>query len=86
MELGITSIVTSGMTTRLLVGANLIEIGFSLKEDRALFSGAWKSTRQCAFALSTSWRCIHPAFCFGDAETAVDALHVFAGIFHLQFS
>ena len=45
MELGITFIVTSGMTTRLLVGADLIEIGFSLKEDRALFSGAWKYTR-----------------------------------------
>lgn len=42
MELGITPIVTSGMIMQLLAGANLIEIDFSLKEDRALFSGAQK--------------------------------------------
>jgi protein transport protein SEC61 subunit alpha len=40
MELGITPIVTSGMIMQLLAGANLID--FSLKEDRALFSGAQK--------------------------------------------
>ena len=42
MELGITPIVTSGMIMQLLAGANLIEVDFSLKEDRALFSGAQK--------------------------------------------
>ena len=45
MELGITPIVTSGMIIQLLAGANLIEVDFSLKEDRALFSGAQK--REC---------------------------------------
>ena len=35
-------VVTSGMIIQLLTGANLIEIDFSLKEDRALFSGAQK--------------------------------------------
>ena len=42
MELGITPIITSGMIIQLLAGANLIEVDFSLKEDRALFSGAQK--------------------------------------------
>lgn len=42
MELGITPIVTSGMIMQLLAGANLIDVDFSLKEDRALFSGAQK--------------------------------------------
>ena len=42
MELGITPIVTSGMIMQLLAGANLIEVDFSLKEDRALFGGAQK--------------------------------------------
>ena len=42
MELGITPIVTSGMIIQLLAGANLIEVDFSLKEDRALFGGAQK--------------------------------------------
>ncbi|CAG8576984.1 6421_t:CDS:2, partial [Cetraspora pellucida] len=42
MELGITPIVTSGMIMQLLAGTNLIEVDFSLKEDRALFSGAQK--------------------------------------------
>ena len=45
MELGITPIITSGMIMQLLAGANLVEVDFSLKEDRALFSGAQK--RQC---------------------------------------
>jgi protein transport protein SEC61 subunit alpha len=50
MELGISPIVTSGMIMQLLAGANLIEVDFGLKEDRALFSGAQK--RKCAiFAL-----------------------------------
>ena len=42
MEMGITPIVTSGMIMQLLAGANLIEVDYSLKEDRALFSGAQK--------------------------------------------
>jgi len=42
MELGITPIVTSGMIMQLLAGANLIDVDFSLKEDRALFSGGQK--------------------------------------------
>ncbi|KAF8519476.1 putative endoplasmic reticulum insertion protein SEC61 [Hysterangium stoloniferum] len=42
MELGITPIVTSGMIMQLLAGANLIEVDFGLKEDRALFGGAQK--------------------------------------------
>ncbi|KAI8338169.1 SecY subunit domain-containing protein [Chlamydoabsidia padenii] len=42
MELGITPIVTSGMIMQLLSGANIIEVDYSLKEDRALFSGAQK--------------------------------------------
>ena len=70
MELGITPIVTSGMIMQLLAGANLIEVDFSLKEDRALFSGAQK--RECrpfpvlaspfhsyTFFLSTSLRSGH---------------------------
>jgi len=42
MELGITPIITSGMIMQLLAGANLIEVDYSLKEDRILFSGAQK--------------------------------------------
>ncbi|ORZ03135.1 SecY subunit domain-containing protein [Syncephalastrum racemosum] len=42
MELGITPIVTSGMIMQLLSGAGIIEVDYSLKEDRALFSGAQK--------------------------------------------
>ncbi|ORY96215.1 SecY subunit domain-containing protein [Syncephalastrum racemosum] len=42
MELGITPIVTSGMIMQLLVGSNLIHVDYSIKEDRALFSGAQK--------------------------------------------
>jgi len=42
MELGITPIITSGMIMQLLAGANLIEIDFTLKEDRALFGAAQK--------------------------------------------
>jgi len=42
MELGISPILTSGMIMQLLAGANLIEVDFSLKEDRALFSSAQK--------------------------------------------
>lgn len=42
MELGISPIVTSGMIMQLLAGANLVEVDFNLKEDRALFGGAQK--------------------------------------------
>ncbi|KAJ1846974.1 translocon subunit, partial [Coemansia sp. RSA 486] len=42
MEFGITPIITSGMIMQLLAGANLIAVDYSLREDRALFSGAQK--------------------------------------------
>lgn len=42
MELGITPIITSGMIIQLLAGAGFIEVDMTLKEDRALFSGAQK--------------------------------------------
>ena len=58
MELGISPIVTSGMIMQLLAGANLIEVDFGLKDDRALFSGAQK--RECSRTHSTgrldAWR------------------------------
>lgn len=50
MELGITPIVTSGMFMQLLAGANLIEVDYSLKEDRSLFNGAQK----CKFSILSS--------------------------------
>merc|ERR1712146_265779 len=42
MELGISPIVTSGMVMQLLAGSKIIEVDQSVKEDRALFSGAQK--------------------------------------------
>ncbi|KAK9767523.1 translocon subunit [Basidiobolus ranarum] len=42
MEHGITPIITSGMIMQLLAGANIIEVDYSLKEDRVLFNGAQK--------------------------------------------
>ena len=42
MELGITPIVTSGMIMQLLVGANLVEVDYSVREDRVLFNSAQK--------------------------------------------
>jgi len=42
MELGISPIVTSGLVMQLLAGSRIIEVDQSLKEDRALFSGAQK--------------------------------------------
>ena len=42
MELGISPIVTSGMIIQLLASANLIQVDFSLREDRALYGGAQK--------------------------------------------
>ena len=44
MELGITPIVTSSMIMQVLAGSHIIEVDYSLKEDRALFSGAQKCT------------------------------------------
>lgn len=41
-ELGVIPILTSGMVMQLLAGANFIRVDYSLKEDRALFSGAQK--------------------------------------------
>ena len=57
MELGITPIVTSGMIMQLLAGAGLIDVDYSLKEDRALFNGAQK-----LFAM---------VFAFGQATVSV---------------
>ncbi|PPQ87790.1 hypothetical protein CVT25_008834 [Psilocybe cyanescens] len=42
MELGIGPIITSGMIMEHLADANFIDVDFSLKEDRALFSCAQK--------------------------------------------
>ncbi|KAF8267745.1 SecY subunit domain-containing protein [Lactarius quietus] len=42
IELSINLIVTSGMRIQLLAGANIIDVDFSLKEDRGLFAGAQK--------------------------------------------
>eukprot|EP00736_Rhodelphis_marinus_P014223 Rmarinus@m.6257 len=42
MELGISPIVTSGLVMQLLAGSRVIEVDNSVKEDRALFSGAQK--------------------------------------------
>ncbi|BEI90873.1 uncharacterized protein CcaverHIS019_0309430 [Cutaneotrichosporon cavernicola] len=42
MELGVTPVVTSGMIMQLLAGAQLIEVDYSLKDDRALFSAGQK--------------------------------------------
>lgn len=42
MELGITPIITSSMIMQLLAGTKIIQVDQSLKEDRALFSGAEK--------------------------------------------
>lgn len=42
MELGITPIVTSGMIMQLLAGSKLIEVDYSVQEDRSLFAGAQK--------------------------------------------
>ncbi|CAD6929795.1 unnamed protein product, partial [Tilletia controversa] len=42
MELGISPIITSGMIMQLLAGAQLVEVDFSVKEDRALFGAAQK--------------------------------------------
>lgn len=54
MELGITPIVTSGMIMQLLAGAQLIDVDFSLKDDRALFGAAQKCTRFCLFPYQAS--------------------------------
>ncbi|KAH8106601.1 SecY subunit domain-containing protein [Phellopilus nigrolimitatus] len=47
MELRISPILTSGMIMQLLANANLIDVDFSLKEDRALFCGAQKRNCLC---------------------------------------
>jgi protein transport protein SEC61 subunit alpha len=50
MELGISPIITSGMIMQLLAGANIIEVDYSVKEDRALFSGAQKCKNSFSFS------------------------------------
>lgn len=52
MELGITPIVTSGMIMQLLAGAQLIDVDFSLKDDRALFGAAQKCKHFVVFLIS----------------------------------
>merc|ERR1719275_217395 len=42
MELGISPIVTSGLVMQLLAGSKIIDVDHSVREDRALFSGAEK--------------------------------------------
>merc|ERR1719201_670674 len=42
MELGISPIVTSGLVMQLLAGSKIIDVDHSVREDRALFSGAQK--------------------------------------------
>lgn len=62
MELGITPIITSGMIMQLLAGANLIDVDFGLKEDRALFSGAQKreyAEKQSCFSFLTTLQFLH---------------------------
>lgn len=66
MELGITPIVTSGMFMQLLAGANLIEVDYSLKEDRSLFNGAQK----CKFPFS--FLSLQELFLFFSAFSLID--------------
>lgn len=54
MELGITPIVTSGMIMQLLAGAQLIDVDFSLKDDRALFGAAQKCKHLAFFLISST--------------------------------
>jgi protein transport protein SEC61 subunit alpha len=56
MEQGITPIVTSGMIMQLLAGAGIIEVDYSVKEDRALFSGAQKRGLELA-GTDRVWEC-----------------------------
>lgn len=42
MELGVTPIITSGMIMQFLVGSQLLVVDYTIKEERALFSGAQK--------------------------------------------
>jgi hypothetical protein len=52
MELGISPIISSGMIMQLLAGAQIIEVDYSLKEDRALFSGSQKRIHSLFFMSS----------------------------------
>ena len=49
-ELGVLPILTSGFTLQLLASARLIDVNFSLKEDRALFGSVQKG-EQCSSLL-----------------------------------
>jgi len=42
MELGISPIITSGLVMQLLAGSKIIDVDYSLKDDRTLFQGAQK--------------------------------------------
>ena len=76
MKLGITPIVTSGVIMQLLAGTNLIDIDFSLKEDRVEL----RNVRVYVLSPSRHLCSIHSTFFFCSAETRGDALPVFAGI------
>ena len=70
MELGISPIITSGMIMQLLAGANLIEVDYSLKEDRVLFSGAQKRIFQY-FRIFNTFLVFAIILNFGQATVAV---------------
>jgi len=42
MELGISPIVTSGMVMQLLAGTRIIDVNYSIREDKILFKGVQK--------------------------------------------
>ena len=53
MDLGVTPVILSGTVLQLLVGANIISVDNSIKEDRILFNGAQKRIifTFCSFTL-----------------------------------
>jgi hypothetical protein len=67
------------MIMQLLAGANLINIDFSLKEDRAPFSGAQKCMSSPSFFLWASrGGLLSLSFIFAGAESIAGALALFS--------
>jgi hypothetical protein len=66
MELGISPIITSGIIMELLVGANLINVDFSLNEDHGLFSGAQKCECTPLPLASCPLTCLWNSVCTSD--------------------
>ncbi|KAJ3549916.1 hypothetical protein NMY22_g696 [Coprinellus aureogranulatus] len=63
MELGIAPIATTGMIMQLLVIAKVLDVDFSLKDERVLLSGAQKlSTGDLAISALASPFSYHPAY------------------------